>query len=213
MEQSSPVQQHRVNQKARLACALTAAVSRQLNPEMESIMLSWCINAGFARQSSEDLPMPVETTKVEGRRKLDYQSLDEVLADAERLSAGPLKTLGNWSAGQIFRHLATAYNGSIDGIKMKLPWYLLVMARIFKRKLLRGPMPPGFKLPAESAEQLEPKPTSTEEGLAELRAAVERLKRESQRANHPAFGKFSKEEWNQIHLHHANLHMSFIVPK
>jgi hypothetical protein len=157
--------------------------------------------------------MSVATTSVEGRRKLDYKSLEEVVADAERVSAGSFKTVGNWSAGQIFRHLATAYNGSIDGITMKLPWYILLMARIFKKKLLRGPMPPGFKLPAESAKQLEPGPTSTEEGLAELRAAVERLQREPQRASHPAFGKFSMEEWNQIHLHHANLHMSFIVPQ
>ena len=36
--------------------------------------------------------MPVATAKVEGRRKLNYVSLDEVIADAERLSAGPAKT-------------------------------------------------------------------------------------------------------------------------
>jgi hypothetical protein len=158
------------------------------------------------------MAMSVATTKVEGRRRLNYASLDEVLADAERLSSGPVKSLGNWSPGQVFRHLAAAYNGSIDGITMTLPWHLRLMARIFKKKLLAGPMPPGFKLPADAAETLVPPPTSTEEGLAELRAAIARLQREPNRARSPVFGEMGKDEWNTIHLHHANLHMSFLVP-
>lgn len=44
--------------------------------------------------------MPVNTAKVEGHRKLDYASLEELLTDADRLSSGPVKMLGNWSAGQ-----------------------------------------------------------------------------------------------------------------
>ena len=66
--------------------------------------------------------MPVATAKVEGRRKLDYQSLDEVVADAERLSAGTLTTLGNWSAGQIFPapgyRLQRVYRRIQDNISM-----------------------------------------------------------------------------------------------
>jgi hypothetical protein len=156
--------------------------------------------------------MPVKTAKVDGRRTLDYASLDEVLADADRLGSGPIKELGNWSAGQIFRHLALAYNGSIDGLAINFPWYLRMMARIFKEKLLAGPMPPGYDLPSEGAKAVRPLPTSTEEGLAELHAAVARLQRESRRARHPVFGELTKEQWNQIHLNHARLHMSFLVP-
>jgi len=111
--------------------------------------------------------MPVNTAKVEGRRKLDYASLAEVLADADRLSSGPVKLLGNWSAGQIFRHLAIAYNGSIDGFTLTFPWYFRVMARVFKNKLISGPMPAGFNLPAEGAKEMAPGPTSTEKGLAD----------------------------------------------
>ncbi len=156
--------------------------------------------------------MPVSTAKVEGRRTLDYASLEDVLADADRLSSGSVKVLGNWSAGQIFRHLASAYNGSIDGFTMTFPWYLSLMAKLFKNKLINGPMPAGFKLPSNGARQMEPPPTSTEQGLAELRRAVERLQREPHRARHPMFGDLTRDEYNKIHLHHANLHMSFIVP-
>jgi Protein of unknown function (DUF1569) len=166
----------------------------------------------FATCGLKEMSMPVDTARVHGRRKLDYSSLEEVLADADRLSSAPVRALGNWSAGQIFRHLATVYSGSIDGITMTMPWILRMMARLFKKKLINGPMLPGFKLPAEAAKVLAPEPTSAEEGLAELHAAVSRLEREPHRAKHPVFGDLSREEWNQIHLKHASLHMSFLVP-
>jgi Protein of unknown function (DUF1569) len=157
--------------------------------------------------------MPVNTAKVEGRRKLDYASFEELLADADRLGAGPVKALGNWSAGQIFQHLALAFNGSIDGFTMSFPWYFRLMAKIFKKKLLAGPMPAGFNLPTEGGKALLPPPISTEEGLADLHAAVARLEREPHRARHPMFGDLPKEQWDKLHLKHASLHMSFLVPQ
>jgi Protein of unknown function (DUF1569) len=156
--------------------------------------------------------MQVNTAKVEGRRQLNYASLEDLLADADRLSAGPVNALGNWSAGQIFRHLALAFNASIDGFTVTFPWYLRLMGKIFKKKVLAGPMPAGFKLPPSGAKTLEPPPNSTAEGLAELHAAVARLQQEPHRASHPLFGQLSKEQWDKIHLAHANLHMSFLVP-
>lgn len=157
--------------------------------------------------------MPVATAKVQGRRKLDYKSLDEVVADAERLAAGPVRALGNWSPGQIFKHLALAYNGSIDGFPFKFPWHFRAMAKLFKKQLLAGAMPPGFKMSAERARVTEAGPTSTEDGLADLRAAVTRLKQETRRASHPIFGELTNDEWNQVHLKHAGLHLSFLVPE
>jgi Protein of unknown function (DUF1569) len=157
--------------------------------------------------------MPVDTAKVDGRRKINYASLEELLADAARLSSGPVAVLGNWSPGQVFKHLALAYNGSIDGLSFTLPWPVRMMARIFKNKLLSGPMPAGFKLPSDGAKALSPAPMSTEDGLADLRAAIERLQRESHRAKHPVFGELTKEQWDKLHLKHASLHMSFLVPQ
>ena len=124
--------------------------------------------------------MAVQTAKVQGRRKVAYKSFDELLADADRISSGPVKTLGNWSPGQIFRHLAIAFNGSIDGFKTGFPWFMRFVARMFKNKLINGAMPPGIKVPAKFAKQVMPDATSTEDGLAQLHAAVARLKREPQ---------------------------------
>jgi hypothetical protein len=160
----------------------------------------------------EDAPMSVNTAKVEGRRAVDYATLEEVVADAERLGAGPSRTLGNWSAGQIYQHLATVYNGSIDGFAYAFPWPLRLLAKAFKGKLLGGPMPAGLQVPAAFAKEVMPVPTSTEEGLAALRDAVARLKSEPRRARHPILGDFTREGWDRIHLKHANLHMSFLAP-
>ncbi len=157
--------------------------------------------------------MSVNTAKVDGRRKLKFASYEELLADIDRLSSGPVKTLGNWSPGQIFRHLARAYNGSIDGFPMTFPLHFRLMAKVFRKKLLSMQMPAGFKLPGAGAKALVPPPTSTAEGAAELRAAIARLEREPQRAKHPMFDGLSKEEWDKVHLTHASLHLSFLVPQ
>jgi hypothetical protein len=156
--------------------------------------------------------MPVNTAKVQGRRQVNYASFEDLLADADGLCSGQIKELGNWSAGQIFRHLASVYVGSIDGLSLVFPWHIRLVAKVFKKKILAGAMPAGFKLPTQGSQELMPPPTGTQEGLAELHAAVERLQRESHRANHPVFGHFTKEEWDGLHLKHAALHMSFLVP-
>jgi hypothetical protein len=149
--------------------------------------------------------------KVVARRKLDYKWFDELLADADRLSTDNVKTLGNWSAGQIFQHLAIAFNCSIDGFPAGFPWFVRTMGRIFKKKLIGGPMPAGIKMPAQLGKVVMPEPTSTQVGLANLHAAVSRLKQEPRRATHPVFGEISNQEWDSIHLEHANLHMSFLT--
>ncbi len=87
------------------------------------------------------------------------------------------------------------------------------MARMMKKRILRGPMSPGFKLPPAAAKNLVPGPTSTDEGLAALRAAIARQEREPNRAPSAFLGPLSHEEWNQLHLNHAALHMSFLVPR
>jgi hypothetical protein len=157
--------------------------------------------------------MAVNTARVEGRRKVAYASYEELLADANRVATGPVQTLGNWSPGQIFRHLAIVYNGAIDGLKTRAPWYLRVPARLFRRWVINRPIPAGFKLPGTAAEELVPPPTSTEAGLAELEAAVARLEREPHRAAHPIFGIMTPEEWRKLNLNHASMHMSFLVPQ
>lgn len=156
--------------------------------------------------------MPINTARVRGRRKLDYGSYEELLADAERLSASPATVLGNWSLGQILKHLAIVYQCSIDGFPARFPWLFRTAARLVRGIILKAPMPAGFALKPDAASVMAPGPTSTQDGLADLRAAIARLARESHRVMHPIFGRLTEAEWTQLNLKHASLHMSFVLP-
>ena len=155
--------------------------------------------------------MTVNTKQVQGRRTVRYTSLDEFLADARRLADTEVQTLGNWSQGQIYEHLARSLDSSIDGAGFSFPAPLRWMMSLFmKRKFLTQPIPPGFK-PPKKAQKYIPGETSVADGLASLEAATARQQQETDRALHPGFGTLSREEWDQFNLRHAELHMSFLV--
>ncbi len=152
--------------------------------------------------------MQINTKKVQDRRKVRYESLDELLADAQRFSGGGIRTLGNWSQGQIFEHIARALESSIDGAGFSFPApFRWLMTLLMKRKFLKQTLPAGFK----STSQFVPGETSVEEGLVSLEKAIARQKQESRRAPHPAFGNIGQEGWNDFNLRHAEMHMSFLV--
>ena len=142
--------------------------------------------------------MTVDTKNVAQRREVHYDSYDDLLADAQRLASGDVQTVGNWTLGQIFKHLAQTLNSSIDGTNMKFPWLMkkIVLVFINKEKMLNEPLSPGFKIPKKGQAQFSPDPSiSTEEGLASLHTAIERCQSENSRAEHPAFGELTREEW------------------
>lgn len=158
--------------------------------------------------------MAVNTKKVSGRRKLRYDSYQDLLNDAERLAVSELRTLGNWSLGQVLGHLARAMEMSIDGSDLKAPWLVRLVVRLFfRRRFLKGPIPAGLPLRNVAHDLLVPPPTSSQAGLAELRRAVERLQHETDRAPHPLLGELSLDEWDSLHLRHAEMHMSFMAPE
>ena len=158
--------------------------------------------------------MSIDTKTVEDRRELEYDSLDAFLADAEQLADGEVLMLGNWTYGQLLGHLARALNASIDGFPGSLNVVMRTMAKLFMRKmLLKGPLPSGFKLPSAAETAMVPTDSiTTEEALDQLRTAVGRLKTETTRVPHLALGKLSVEQWNEAHLRHAEMHMSFVLP-
>lgn len=158
--------------------------------------------------------MGVDTKTAAGRRQLRFNSYDDLLADAQMLAKSDVKMVGNWSLGQIFKHLAVAYAGSIDGMHFTVPFYVKIVARVFmKKKFLYGKIPSGFQIPQKHRGHfVAAETTTTEEGWAALQTAVERLKTESHREPHPVFGELSNQEWDNFHLRHAEMHMSFAVP-
>ena len=146
------------------------------------------------------------------RRCLRFERLEDILADAERQAARNAPTVGNWSLGRMCAHLAQAMDKSIDGYQCRAPLVLRIAVRLFyKRRFLRDGFPAGLQLRGQVARELIPEETSTERGLDDLRRAITRLQTESKRSPHPVLGRMSHNEWQQFHLRHAELHLSFVA--
>jgi len=157
--------------------------------------------------------MSVDCKKVQGRRKLSFTSLDEVIADADKLVSSPnTRMLGNWPLGRLLTHLAHGIDRSIDGSTVKAPWVVRLIGPFFKGRILKNGMSAGTKLPKNVEVSLYPAVDSPQEALEKLRAAVGRLRNEKMTAPHPVFGKVTPEEWLQFHLRHSELHLSFALP-
>lgn len=152
--------------------------------------------------------------KPASRRIVVFNTLDEILLDAKSLSKQQVSQLGNWSLGQVCRHLAKGMRWSIEGhyLLSEYPWWHRFVGPLFKHYVLRFGLTSGYKLKGEPARQLVPDPIETEVGISELEAAIRRLQTESQRMPKHVLGRFTREQWDRYHMRHAELHLSFIVP-
>jgi Protein of unknown function (DUF1569) len=167
--------------------------------------------------AAEAAARPVDTGKVPGRRILRFESIDQVMADVERLAeaqrAGRLRQLGNWTLGQTLRHLACWAEYSYTGTPLKVPLLLRWILRFRKRKFLYEPMRAGARIPGVPGGTLATEPTPLEDGLGRLRRVMERLKAEAPTKPHAILGPLSHDEWIAMHLRHAELHLGFFVPE
>lgn len=157
---------------------------------------------------------PIKTARVEGRRALRFESIDEALADAEQLAvaerAGKLRCLGNWSAGQTLGHLATWAEYAYDGTPMRVPFFVRWLFRPMKNRFLNQPMRAGSRIPRVRDGTLGTEICSFEEGMERFRKSFERLKREKPGKPNVIFGELTQEEWIKMNLRHAELHLSFL---
>lgn len=153
------------------------------------------------------------TGKVQGRRTVRFNNYDDILADIEQLQARGYRQLGNWSLGQMAKHIGEGMRMSLDDFQIRQPWIVKFVARNFLLKsALRGPLKPGFKLPKKAAPKLIFGATDDDEGVAHLRQVIARMKKETPHREHAFFGPLSPEQWRQLSLRHSELHLSFLLP-
>ena len=147
------------------------------------------------------------------RRDLHFTTLDEVREDIESLAAGSYVTVGKWSFAQILEHLGSSLNASIDGFPFKGSWFVRwIIAPFIKNSILTKQMKPGFALPKKFSSYLPSLDCTMEESLPKVLTAIKRFETETPGADHPFFGTMASEEWMCLHLRHAELHLSFVVP-
>jgi len=159
----------------------------------------------------------IDTSRVTGRRELSFHTVNDILADAEMLGqAKQIRALGNWTPGQIFKHLAMSIAGAMDGFDIRVPWVLRLLGRwFFKQRVFRKGMPAGLKQSAALRAKLYPPDSiTTNEGLQALREVVQRWNADPKRAAaSPFFGPMTSDEWTKLQCRHAELHLSFLIPE
>jgi hypothetical protein len=145
--------------------------------------------------------------------------LDEVVADAERLSANGYVAVGKWNLGQVCNHLADWMTYPVAGFpKAPAPIALMLwlMKKTVGRKTLRQmleskSMPAGKPtMPAT----VHPASEDAAPALARLREAAKRF------ADHtgeyrpsPIFGTLTRDEALGLQLVHCAHHLGFLLPK
>lgn len=158
----------------------------------------------------------VNTASVADRRLLHFTSIDEAVAEADRLAAaeraGTLTRVGNWTLGQALGHLAAWAEYSYTGAPLKVPLPIRLMLRLGKKKFLTQPMRAGVKIPKTPGGTLATDVLPLDEALLRFRSAMERLKREVPTAPNVIFGQLTHEEWVQLNLRHSELHLGFFRP-
>ncbi len=161
--------------------------------------------------------MPINTKQVK-RRDVRYESLDDAMADMNRLAAlerdGKLDVLGNWSLGQAIGHLATWAEFAFNPCPLPPPPLLvrLVLPLLRSRFLNKG-MPAGVAIPGVEGGTIGTEPMPTAAAIEKFTNVAERLKLEAPTQPSPAFGQMTHEEGIKLQLRHSELHLSFFRPK
>jgi hypothetical protein len=159
----------------------------------------------------------VDTAKVAGRRILRFESINEAMAEVERLveaeRAGRLRRLGNWTLGQTLGHLAAWAEYGYTGAPLNPPFFIRWILRLRKRKFLYEPMRPGVRIPGVEGGTLATDPLPLEEARERYRRVMERLKAEAPTAPSPALGWLTHNESIALTLRHAELHLGFLIPE
>ena len=149
---------------------------------------------------------------IDGRRRLGFASLGEVMPEVDRLLVGH-RTVGNWTLGQICNHLSWAVIGSVEGSPLRVPWIVrkTVGPFIVRRILKTGRFPEGINLP----EKYRPGPGLDARAEAEaLRASIQLFgSHAGPYADHPLAGPTDRETWERFHCIHCAHHLGFVRPE
>jgi hypothetical protein len=144
------------------------------------------------------------------RPDLKYNSLDEMLADVDRLRGGPVEQAGQWNLAMTLDHMAKAMaahdNPAVKPMRRPLRW--IVRAAVYR--MVRRGRYPSMRFPAPKRMRPDPN-VSLESTYAEFRASVESLQTmQSPIVTDTPFGDLSRDEFIKLQLLHGAHHLGFL---
>ncbi len=152
------------------------------------------------------------------RRALTFNTLDEVVADAENLLATGYERAGKWDLAQVCDHVAEWMRFPVQGFpKAFLPIRLILwmMKVTIGRKKFEGYLatksfPAGKPTMPETVFKAGGDPLAA---VAKLKQSVEALQNYKGEVHpSPLFGKMTYDECVRMQLVHCAHHLSFLVP-
>ena len=159
-------------------------------------------------------PRAAVDTKTVQRRRLSFRTLDDLEAELSRIEAsqgtGSLRTLGNWTPGQILGHLATWVGFTYDGNPLRPPWFIKMILKGRKNKYIAEGMRPGVRIPKVEGGTLGTEAVPFDQGLVRYRTRLAQLRDQPPTKPNVIFGPMTHDEWIGLHLRHAELHLGFL---
>lgn len=145
------------------------------------------------------------------RPDLKFDTLDALVADADRLRAGYEKA-GQWDLGMVLDHLNRTMSGPFGPGRNWVPWPATAAVRAAIHGMVRRGRYPSMKIPAMPS--LRPTPgADADAALASLRDVVRRTEGLSgDTVQLPPFGPISRADFVGMQLLHGAHHMSFLRP-
>ncbi|HVU86443.1 MAG TPA: DUF1569 domain-containing protein [Pirellulales bacterium] len=142
------------------------------------------------------------------RRRLSFQSLDEIMPEVEQLLKGHA-VAGQWTLGQICNHLAGAIRSTARPAST-VPAATPEQAALKERFFAAGVFPDGRPSPAPFVPSAD---LDLAEEVTSLARAIERFQNATgPYPAHPYLGPLSREEWVRFHAMHAAHHLGFAAP-
>lgn len=149
------------------------------------------------------------------RRRLDFRSWDDLLADAERLARGGYDRAGKWSLAQALDHVGAGLRVAIAGSAKQMPWPMRMLARSCALPVMRSWrwIPAGIPAPVWWQPQV-PADADDATAVAQFRREVDAFRaHQGPYHPHPAFDRLGREAYADLMLIHASHHLGFLVPR
>jgi len=133
----------------------------------------------------------------------------DLISRIDKLAPNTAATWGKMNAAQMLSHCQAPMDVAFGDLKLKSNFLLLLVGRIYKKKILAAP---GFKKNSPTAPDfLRNGECDFEKSKSELIQKINRFSEQGEKVikmhKHPFFGNMTSEEWDILQWKHLDHHL------